>query len=301
MRALVFNRKLYYTNDYPDPEPIEGEALIRITLAGICNTDFEIVKGYMNFTGIPGHEFVGVVVNSPSEDLAGRRVTGEINLACGDCHYCRNNMRNHCAERSVLGILNKNGVFAEHVTLPVRNLHLIPDSVSDEEAVFIEPLAAAFEILEQVDIGSGDNVCILGDGKLGLLVGQVLSLTGCRLIVVGKHRSKLSVFDKKGITTVYAADIKEKDFDIVVDCTGSPTGIETAMNIVRPGGRIVLKTTVAESEVVDLNRMVINELTLIGSRCGPFAPAIKAIESGNKQGKKTAFIAGASGSMGRIL
>lgn len=280
MRALVFNKELIYRDNYPSPEPGEGEALIRVTHAGICNTDLEIIKGYMNFTGVPGHEFVGVVESPLSEELCGRRVTGEINLSCGDCHYCRNNMRNHCAERSVLGIHNKDGVFAEYITLPVRNLHLIPDSVSDEEAVFTEPLAAAYEILEQVNITSDDSVCILGDGKLGLLVGQVLSFTGCRLILLGKHEKKLTVFEKKGIRTGYADNMKEREFDIVVDCSGSQAGTDTALSIVRPGGRVILKTTLADRRSVDLNSVVIHELTLTGSRCGPFPPAIKAIEDG---------------------
>jgi len=280
MRALVFNKELIYRDDYPKPEPMNGEALIRVTHAGICNTDLEIMKGYMNFTGIPGHEFVGVVESSVSEELNGRRVTGEINLACGDCHYCRNNMRNHCTERSVLGIYNKDGVFAEFITLPVSNLHFIPDSVSDQEAVFTEPLAAAYEILEQVNITSDDSVCIIGDGKLGLLVGQVLSLTGCRLILLGKHENKLTVIKSKGIRTGYAKNIKEREFDIVIDCSGSQTGTDTALNIVKPGGKIILKTTLAEKRSVDLNSVVIHELTLTGSRCGPFLPAIKAIEDG---------------------
>ena len=263
------------------PRAKKGEALIRVTLAGICGTDLEITKGYMGFNGVPGHEFVGIVERCGKKDLVGKRVVGEINLSCEKCFYCRNRMYNHCPNRSVLGILNKDGVFAEYATLPVGNLHVVPDSVSDEEAVFTEPLAAAFEVLEQVDIVSSDKVCVLGDGKLGLLIGQVLSTTNCNLLVVGNHKDKLSILEKSGIKTEPGPSFKERGFDMVVDCTGSHSGIETAIDIVRPGGRIIIKTTVAKRGRIDLNRIVVNELNLIGSRCGPFPPAIRAIESGN--------------------
>ncbi len=280
MRALVFKNKLHYQTDYPIPRPQHDEALIRVTHAGICNTDFEIIKGYMGFQGVLGHEFVGVVERCNEKHLVGKRVVGEINLGCGACSYCQNQMQSHCPNRSVLGILNKDGVFAEYITLPVRNLHLIPDSISDEEAVLVEPLAAAFEITHQVDIKPHDKVCVLGDGKLGILVGQVLSITGCNLVVVGNHKKKLSILQGRGIETKVRSTFKEREFDLVIDCTGSPSGVETALKIVRPGGRIIIKTTIAKREIVDLNRVVVNELTLIGSRCGPFPPAIKAIETG---------------------
>lgn len=279
MHALFFDGELTYKSDYPVPEPGSNEALIRVTHAGICNTDLEITKGYMGFHGIPGHEFVGVVEKCMDNVLTGRRVVGEINIGCGKCAYCKKKMSNHCPDRSVLGILNKDGVFADYTTLPVKNLHILPDSVSDEEAVFIEPLAAAFEILEQVRIRSSDNVCVLGDGKLGLLIGQVLSATGCRLTVVGKHREKLSILDELGIRTKLISDFTSADFDLVVECTGSRSGIETALNIIRPRGKIILKTTAAKKAQFDLNRVVINELSIIGSRCGPFPPAINAVAS----------------------
>jgi threonine dehydrogenase-like Zn-dependent dehydrogenase len=188
-------------------------------------------------------------------------------------------MHNHCAKRSVLGILNKDGVFAEYTALPVRNIHRIPESVSDEEAVFIEPLAAAFEILEQIDVSSSDRVCVLGDGKMGLLVGQVLSTTGCNLTVVGKHREKLSILEELDIKTALVFNFKGKDYDIVVDCTGSQSGMERALGLVKPRGKIVIKTTVAKRGHFNLNGVVINEISLIGSRCGPFRPAIDAIDS----------------------
>lgn len=280
MRALVFDGSLHYRDDYPVPQPGDGEVLVRVLCAGVCNTDLEIIRGYMDFTGIPGHEFAGIVEASASGAMTGRRVTGEINITCGTCYYCARNMRNHCTGRSVLGILNKDGVFAEYVTLPVENLHLIPDSVSDEEAVFVEPLAAAFEILQQVEIRPDDDVCVLGDGKLGLLVGQVLSGTDCRLTALGKHETRLSLFRKFGISAGYVPAEPGRSFDIVVDCTGSYSGIGIALKMVRPGGRIVVKTTVAGTQHIDLNSIVVHEITVIGSRCGPFPPAISMIEQG---------------------
>jgi threonine dehydrogenase-like Zn-dependent dehydrogenase len=224
--------------------------------------------------------------------MTGKRVVGEINIGCNSCSFCKNNMRNHCPDRTVLGILNRNGAFAEYITLPVSNLHVIPDSITDDEAVFVEPLAAAFEILHQVDVTSADKVCVLGDGKLGLLVGQVLALTGCDLVVMGKHAENLSIVKEMGIRTeivstekagaIHELPLQKKtgknQFDIVIDCTGSSSGISKALDIVRPGGKIVLKTTVAEPVPLDVNRFVIGEISLIGSRCGPFLPAIHAIE-----------------------
>ena len=279
MRALFFDNNLRYLTDYLVPEPGENEALIRVTCAGICNTDLEIVKGYMNFRGVPGHEFVGVVERCGNKALEGKRVVGEINLSCGNCPYCKSGLRNHCYNRSVLGILGKDGAFADYVTLPTGNLHLVPDSVPDEEAVFVEPLAAAFEILEQVGIGAEDRVCVLGDGKLGLLTAQVVSLTGCALVVGGRHKEKLSILERRGIETKLSSDITERVFDCVIDCTGSSLGIESAMKLVRPKGTIVLKTTVAKRDNIDMNVIVIDEITLVGSRCGPFEPAIHALET----------------------
>lgn len=279
MRALVYKKELEYLTDYPVPRPKHGEALIRVTHAGICNTDIEITRGYMGFNGVPGHEFVGIVEKCGDKSFLGKRVVGEINLGCGKCPCCRKQMQNHCPDRSVLGILNKDGVFAEYATLPVGNLHKIPNSISDEEAVFIEPLAAAYEIIDQVGISSSDKVCVLGDGKLGLLSAQVIATTGSRLTAVGRHREKLSILDEIGINTGLSSDFKERYFDIVIDCTGSPSGIRTALQIVKPRGIIVLKTTTANKIQIDMNQFVINEISLIGSRCGPFLPAIKAIRS----------------------
>jgi threonine dehydrogenase-like Zn-dependent dehydrogenase len=279
MKALIYKEGLQLINDYPAPTPASDEVLIKVTHAGICNTDLEIIKGYMGFSGIPGHEFVGVVEESVDRDLIGKGVVGEINISCGSCEFCLRSMQNHCPERSVLGILKRDGVFAELVTIPKNNIHIIPDTVTDEEAVFVEPLAAAFRILEQVDIKPDDRVCVLGDGKLGLLIGQVISLTGCDLIVVGKHSEKLSILKSRGVSTLLLPEFDRKGFDIVIDSTGSSLGITMALDIVRSGGTVILKTTVVEKGAIDLNRIVVNEIKVLGSRCGPFGRAIEALEA----------------------
>ena len=278
MRALVFEKILNFRSNYPIPQPKHKEALIRIAQAGICSTDLEITKGYMDFQGVPGHEFVGIVEKCEEKSWEGKRVAGEINIGCGACPFCLKGMENHCPNRSVLGILKKDGAFSEYVTLPLRNLHLIPDSISNEEAVFVEPLAAAFEILQQVKLTEEDKVCVFGDGKLGLLVGQVLSLTGCDLTVIGRHQEKLSILEKRGIKTSLKKDTKDS-FDVVIDCSGSPSGLKDALRVALPKAKVVLKTTLAQRESIDLNNVVINEISLIGSRCGPFAPAIKALQN----------------------
>ncbi len=280
MRAISFSRRLRYSSDYPIPELEEGEALVKVSYAGICATDLEIIKGYMGFSGIPGHEFVGRVVACPDRKLLGKRVTGEINLSCGACGYCKVGLTNHCPERSVLGILKKDGAFADFLTLPVKNLHVVPDRVTDIEAVFIEPLAAAFEITRQVRIRREDRVCVLGDGRLGILAAQTLALNGCETVVVGRHREKLSILDGLGIKTALAGGRFGRDFDYVVDCTGSGKGLEAAMGLVKPRGTIILKTTVKGSTSLDLSAVVIDEITVMGSRCGPFGPAIKALKEG---------------------
>lgn len=277
MRALAFKEKLYYRTDYPMPKPEYNEALIRVTCVGICGTDIEITKGYMEFNGIPGHEFTGIVEKCSEKRLEGKRVAGEINIGCGVCRYCLNRMGNHCPNRSVMGILKKDGAFAEYITLPAKNLHCIPDSVLDHEAVFVEPLAAAFEITRRVHIKPGDKVCVLGDGKLGLLVAQVLSLTGCYLAVIGHYKDKLSILDSRGIETFNGSIADGKKFDFVVECTGSPCGLEEAYRIVNPGGSIIMKTTSAIRESINLNCVVIDEVSIIGSRCGPFAPALRTL------------------------
>ncbi len=283
MRALYFAKGgLALRRDHPVPEPEEGEALIRVLMAGICRTDIEITEGYMGFSGVPGHEFVGLVENSPGrEGLKGKRVVGEINVGCGRCALCFSGLRNHCPQRRVLGILGKDGAFAEYITLPVDNLHVVPQTVTDQEAVFTEPLAAAFEILEGVQIERHHRVCVLGDGKLGLLAAQVLALTGCDITVVGRHRDRFSRFKVLVSRVAFLHKAPERSFDIVVDCTGSPQGLDEALGLVTPRGTVVLKTTSAGGHKADLNRVVIDEVTIVGSRCGPFEPALKTLERGD--------------------
>ena len=251
-------------------------ALIKVHLAGICSTDLQIFKGYMAFRGVPGHEFVGSVVEGPLE-LIKKRVVGEINFACGRCDYCNRGLGRHCPSRSVMGILGADGAFAEFLSVPVPNLHVVSESVSDEEAVFTEPLAAAFEILEQVQLNPGDEVLVLGDGKLSFLCAQVLRLASANVALVGKHPDKLRLIKRSGVRTMLLSDWKPKQFDVVVEATGSPSGLQLAMSAVRPRGTLVLKTTIAGEHKVSLAPLVINEITVVGSRCGPFAPALDAL------------------------
>ncbi len=291
MRALIFrDNTLSFVQNYPQPALQPGEALVRVTMAGICNTDIEIMRGYLAFEGVPGHEFVGVVEAIPSSDeialsLIGQRVVGEINAAChrADCWYCQRNMPTQCPNRTTLGILNRDGAFAEYLTLPIENLRSIPDNVSDEEAVFVEPLAANFEIFEQVHVRPTDVVIVLGDGKMGQLAVQVMALSGCDVRIVGKHREKLSLIEQRGIVT-YALDDVERALvdvgrrvDMVVECTGSARGLELALHLVRPRGTVILKSTVAEKSTLDLAPIVIDEIRVQGSRCGPFEPALRAL------------------------
>src|SRR5574341_199910 len=252
-------------------------ALIKVHLAGICSTDFQILKGYMGFTGVPGHEFVGSVSEGPS-DWIGKRVVGEINFACGKCEYCRRDLGRHCPSRSVMGILNADGAFAEYLAVPAENLHAVPENISDEEAVFTEPLAAAFEILEQVQLDPGDQVLVLGDGKLGNLCAQVLRLTGASVTALGKHEDKLKLIKRAGVRTILLRDWQPGKFDVVVEATGSASGLHLALGAVRPRGTLVLKSTIAGNHDVSLAPLVINEITAIGSRCGLFAPALEALE-----------------------
>jgi threonine dehydrogenase-like Zn-dependent dehydrogenase len=276
MKAIIFDGKLRAVKDHPAPIPKRGEALIKVLMAGICNTDLEIIKGYQGFKGVLGHEFVGVV--EKPKKLKGRRVVGEINLTCGACQYCLGGLKTHCPDRTVLGIHGKDGAMAEYLTLPIENLHEVPDNVTDEEAVFTEPLAAAFEILEQVHIKSTDKVLVMGDGKLGLLASMVLNLTQCDLALVGKHRSKLDIAKAQGINTLLLKDLAMgKSYDVVIEATGAAAGFETALALTRPSGTIVLKSTVAEKSRINLFPLVVDEIKVVGSRCGPFAPALKAL------------------------
>lgn len=275
MRAVVLDEGGLAVVHRPIPEARPGEVLVRVLKAGLCETDLQLVRGYMGFRGILGHEFVGV---AESGKYQGQRVVGEINCACNECPTCGDGMQTHCPHRTVLGILNHDGAFAEFIAVPERNLHLVPESVSTDQAVFTEPLAAAFQILEQVFIRPTMLVVVLGDGRLGNLCAQVLSQTGCELIVVGKHPKKLEILTKLGIETAFKENVVlARKADIVVDCTGSPSGIESAMSLLRPKGILVLKTTVAGSQQLSLAPIVIDELTVVGSRCGPFPPALDAL------------------------
>jgi len=279
LKALNYKEgKISFQKDCPAPEQQPKEALIRVIQSGICSTDLEITKGYMHFDGVLGHEFVGIVEQCNDSNLTGRRVAGEINIGCNHCSYCKTGNSKHCPARSVLGILNKNGSFAEYLTLPMKNLHQVPDSISDDEAVFVEPLAAAFAITDQLCVTREHEVCLLGDGRLALLIAQILHLIGCSLVVAGRHEEKLDILKKMGIQTTLSCNLFDKVYDIVVDATGSPSGLEQASGIVKPGGKIVLKTTVAKERSFDFNQLVIDEVTIIGSRCGPFDQAINALK-----------------------
>ena len=267
------NNQLQLRSNLPVPEPPPGEALVRVLRAGICNTDLELIRGYYPYNGILGHEFVGVVEQGPSH-LINQRVVGEINAACGHCRFCRTGQPTHCENRTVLGIVNRNGAFAEYLTLPAANLHPVPDRVSTDVATFTEPVAAALEIQQQVKITEGDRILVVGDGKLGQLVAQTLALTGCELLVIGRHTEKLANLEARGIKTGFADAVQAGYFDISVECTGNPQGWAIARRALRSRGILVLKSTYAGDITIDASSLVVDEITLIGSRCGPFQPAL---------------------------
>jgi len=280
MRALWLEDRRLSLQDVPVPEPPDGEALIRVIRAGICNTDVELTRGYYPYTGILGHEFVGLVESGPPE-LRGKRVVGEINAVCGECVACRHGRPTHCENRTVLGIVNRDGAFAEYLTLPVENLHVVPQIVSTDAATFTEPLAAALEIQEQIDIGDSDRVLVVGDGKLGQLVARTLALTDCDLVVLGRHPEKLNLLSASGISTALSADEVPAGFDVAVECTGNSGGFNVALGRVRPRGTVVMKSTYADDLTFDAATVVVNEVTLVGSRCGPFVPALELLASEN--------------------
>lgn len=285
MKAVVFDEGLKLDKNYAKPVPQKGEALVRVTLAGICNTDYEITKGYMGYKGILGHEAVGIVeeVNSNDQSLVGKRVVAEISYGCDDpnCPWCAVKNYRHCPNRHTLGIWRKDGCFAEYFTMPVNVLFEVPACVSDEQAVFVEPLAAALEINEQLHIKPMDRVIVLGDGKLGLTTALALSAQNLDVLLVGKHQNKLDIAKAQGVKTRLLADLKqEKIYDVVVEATGSLSGFETAMALVRPRGVLVLKSTIAASKEFNLAPIVIDEITVLGSRCGQFPPALRMLERG---------------------
>jgi threonine dehydrogenase-like Zn-dependent dehydrogenase len=284
MKALRFDGKLQLVRDAALPRR-KDEALVQVICAGICNTDLEIVKGYAGFSGTPGHEFVGRVAESPDTSSIGRRVVGEINAGCGKCALCREGDPRHCADRTVLGIKGRDGAFAEFLSLPTSNLIEVPDGVSDETAVFVEPLAAAFNIIEQVRIGSSSDVVVVGDGKLAQLIVVALAQTGCAITVIGKHTEKLELARGFGAHRIalHATDLEAEwqgRFDVAIEASGSARGLATALRLCKPRGTIVLKSTHHGLTSLDSSVVVVNELTIVGCRCGRFAPALALIESG---------------------
>lgn len=280
MLSVHLENGLVDVRDIPQPERPEGFATIQLLVGGICNTDLELQRGYYGFSGTPGHEFVGEVVAADTQSLVGKRVAGEINLNCGNCSWCARGLGRHCPARTVLGIVRHPGAFQELLTLPERNLHVVPDSISDEAAVFVEPLAAACEILDQVPLAAGDDVAVLGDGKLGLLIAQTLHAHGCRVRQFGRHAEKLRISQSRGIETAAAGTEPVKAFHYVVDATGSPAGLRTAARMTEPRGVVILKSTVHGEVPVDTAPVIVDEITLIGSRCGRFEPAIELLKSG---------------------
>ncbi|MDA8217118.1 MAG: alcohol dehydrogenase catalytic domain-containing protein [Dehalococcoidales bacterium] len=277
MKAVVWEDRLVYREDYPRPRRGPGEALVRVELAGICNTDLEITRGYMGFRGVLGHEFVGFVEESERPELLRLRVVGEINCPCGACQLCLSGLGRHCPERTVLGIAGRDGAFAEYLTLPLANLWIVSPDIPDERAVFAEPVAACYEVLEQVHVQPVQTVVVLGDGKIGLLMAQILAQTGCEVLAAGHHREKLLILDRLGIPTVLSDALPPRTADVVIECTGSAEGLALAARTVRPRGTVVLKSTVAGETSVNMAPFVVDEITVVGSRCGPFPPALRAL------------------------
>ncbi|TKJ39152.1 alcohol dehydrogenase [candidate division LCP-89 bacterium B3_LCP] len=270
--------------EVPQPVPGKGEALIKVRMAGICRTDQELAKGYMSFEGIPGHEFTGVVVDLHKsiavdyKHLNGKRVVGEINCGCGDCQWCNEGLDGHCPDRTVLGIKGKDGAFAQYLTLPAKNLHTVPDEMDDRTAVFAEPLAAALEIFQQVQIKPSHRILVIGDGKLGILIAKVLQLAGCDVTCLGKCKNKLDLLGGWGVQAVDCDKFQPEFFDMVVEASGNPEGFSTALNSLKPRGTLILKSTYHGAMNLDASPLVINEINLIGSRCGPFEPALRLLE-----------------------
>ncbi|MCX8065702.1 MAG: alcohol dehydrogenase catalytic domain-containing protein [Candidatus Hydrogenedentes bacterium] len=281
MKAVVFDEQGLCLKDIPLPKLQPGEALVKVLLGGLCRTDIEICNGYMNFRGVLGHEFVGVVEEAEDKALIGKRVVSEINCPCYQCEMCRVGEYRHCYNRTVLGIYGRDGVFAEYASIPVANLHTLPDAIPNEFAVFTEPLAACYRVLEQIQVKPTDSVVVLGDGKMGQLLSQVLSPMVSKFICIGKYDKKLRFLKELNIGCCKFRECRLPfNADIVIDATGNPTALEYAIGIVKPRGVIVLKSTVADCFKLNLSRLVVNEVTILGSRCGRFEPAIKSLSSG---------------------
>jgi threonine dehydrogenase-like Zn-dependent dehydrogenase len=279
MNALWLENNQTSLRDVPQPRK-PNEVLIKIRKAGVCSTDLELVKGYYPYTGILGHEFVGEVAEADDDSWISQRVVGEINAVCNECEQCLNGRPTHCENRTVLGIVNRDGIFAEYTTLPLANLHRVPASVPDEMAVFTEPLAAALEIQQQVQVKPTDRVLLVGAGRLGQLIAQTLALTGCDLRVVARHKHQQDRLMSRGIRIISEEEIKPWRWDIVVEATGSPSGFSLARQAIRPRGTLVLKSTYKGEMNVNFSSIVVDEVNIIGSRCGPFEPALRLMESG---------------------
>ena len=279
MKAIYIESGAVAVRDMVRPNRLPQYSLLRLLLGGICNTDLELQRGYYGFSGTPGHEFVAEVIESDRTDLIGKRVVGEINLACTECAWCRRGLGRHCPKRTVLGIVNQPGAFSEYFILPDRNLHVLPNWIPIERAVFTEPLAAACEILDQVTIPPGETVAVLGDGKLGLLIAQVLAVHGYRVRLFGRHWEKLRIAAAAGVLTELTDGTAPRaEFDWVVDATGNPEGLRTAASMARPRGTVILKSTIHDNVTVDMAPLIVNEITLLGSRCGRFEAALPLIE-----------------------
>ena len=283
MKAIVFDKELKLENNYPKPVPQKGEALIKVKLAGICNTDYEITKGYMGYVGVLGHEFVGIVedVNDDDKSWVGKRVVAEISWGCDDpnCEWCAKKNYRHCPNRHTIGIWKKDGCMAEYLTVPTNILFEVPENVTDEQAVFVEPLAAACEITEQLHIEPTAKVLVLGDGKLGLTTALTLNALNLDILLVGKHQNKLDIAKAQGVKTQLLNEFTpQKIYDVVVEATGTASGFETSMSLTKPRGTLVLKSTVASGKELNLAPIVIDEITVLGSRCGQFAPALRLLE-----------------------
>ena len=288
MKAANFDgQKIFFDENYSikkkfDESQSPKNALVKVSLAGICGTDLEILNGYMQYQGVLGHEFVGIVENAENFNLIGKRVVGEINAGCNVCEFCTSGMTRHCPNRTVLGILNRDGAFAEYLFLPEKNLHIIPDNISDEQAVFVEPLAAAFEIKEQIQIQPQWDIAVVGDGRLAFLILSVLRLSCPNVVCFGRHQNKLDNIEKLKIKTKIGVEESSDNqfYDLVVEATGSSSGFSDAIKLVKPRGTIILKSTIASRESLDLTPTIVNEITLVGSRCGLFKPAIDALATG---------------------
>jgi threonine dehydrogenase-like Zn-dependent dehydrogenase len=278
MKAVLLKGRSIHIEERLVPVPKEGEALVKVIKAGICNTDLELVKGYMDFEGILGHEFVGRVVETSEKEWVGKRVVGEINIPCGSCEICNRGDPKHCPSRKVLGIHQKDGVFAEYVILPRENLHHLPSVVSDIEGVFVEPLAASIAVFDQIRLDHRNDVLVLGDGKLGLLIAQVMQTRSPNIFCVGRHPHKLALLQKRGIQTALNAREWDRKFDFVIEATGVPEGIEEALCFVRSKGKIIAKSTFYGGAKIDFSALVVNEIHLIGSRCGSFAKALEFLK-----------------------